>query len=78
MKIQITNIDRKLTEAELKVVFEKIGALKECSLVMDAQTGTSKGFAFVVYENPALHQKAVDDFNGRELNGRPIKVKIKD
>lgn len=77
VKLQITNIHRDLSEKDLRSVFEKLGALKECTLVMDAKTGGSKGFAFVVYENPALHERAVEEFNGRKVNFQPIKVKIK-
>ncbi len=77
MKLQITNIDRKFTELELRKCFEKLGALKECVLVKDAKTGDSKGFGFVEFENPALHKAAVDEFNGRVINGQKIKVKVK-
>lgn len=77
MKLQITNIHRDVSESDLRAVFEKLGALKECTLVMDSNTGGSKGFGFIVFENPKLHQRAVDELNGRKVNQQPIKVKIK-
>lgn len=77
MKLQITNIHREVSEEDLRAVFEKLGALKECTLVLDAKTGGSKGFGFVVYENPELHERAVKELNGRKVNFQPIKVKLK-
>ena len=75
MKLQITNIDRKLTEDELKAIYAEFGTIEECTLVMDAATGKSKGFGFVVIAEEASALRAVEKTNGRFVNGVKIKVK---
>ncbi|MEW4982606.1 MAG: RNA-binding protein [Cycloclasticus sp.] len=44
MKLLIRNLDRLTTEEELKDLFQKIGTVQSCSLVMDQESGESKGF----------------------------------
>ncbi len=50
MKILIRNLDRVTTEEELKALFQEFGAVQSCSLVMDRDSGASKGFGFVIVE----------------------------
>lgn len=75
MKLQITNIKRNLSEEDLEKLFEKFGPIESCDLVMDDQTGHSKGFGFVVISDAESAKKAVADLNGRIVNGQKIKVK---
>jgi len=76
VKLQITNIDRNLSEEDFKKLFEKFGPLEECVLVMDKDTGKSKGFGFVVITKEASAKKAVEMLNGRAVNRMKIKVKL--
>ena len=46
MKILVRNLARTVTEAELLTLFQQYGTVESCALVMDAETGKSKGFAF--------------------------------
>lgn len=76
MKLQITNIERTLTEEDLNKIFSKYGSLKSCDLIMDAKTGKSKGFGFVTIQDEEIAREVVKQLNGRVINGEKIKVKI--
>ena len=60
----------------LKAFFETIGEVTSARVVTDRETGRSKGFGFVEYADEANNQKAVDELNGKELDGRPINVSL--
>ncbi|MCL4170946.1 UNVERIFIED_CONTAM: hypothetical protein GTU68_031071 [Idotea baltica] len=75
MKILIRNLSRDTTEAELKALFDAQGVVQSCNLVMDAKTGSSKGFAFVEMPKPGDAKKAIKILNGTELAGCKIRVK---
>jgi RNA recognition motif-containing protein len=75
MKLLVTNIARNLSKEDFEKVFAKFGPLQECTLVLDSKTQKSKGFGFVVIEDEALAQKAIEFINGRLVNGQKIKVK---
>ena len=51
MKIIIRNLSRSTTESEIKDLFTAFGEVASCDLVMDKQTGSSKGFGFVEMPN---------------------------
>ena len=58
----------------LKAFFEQVGPVSSARVITDRESGRSKGFGFVEYENDADNQKAVDQLNGKELDGRTISV----
>jgi RNA recognition motif-containing protein len=60
----------------LKAHFEQVGPVSSARVITDRETGRSKGFGFVEYENDADNQKAVDQLNGKELDGRTINVSL--
>lgn len=60
----------------LKAFFEAIGPVVSARVITDRESGRSKGFGFVEFENDADNQKAVDQLNGKELDGRPITVSL--
>ena len=47
MKLLVRNLDRGTTEIEMRKLFEEYGEVGECTLVLDQETGASKGFGFV-------------------------------
>ncbi|MFT7676379.1 MAG: RNA recognition motif-containing protein [Planctomycetota bacterium] len=75
MKLIIRNLDRSTTEGELKVLFEKYGAVHSCDVVSDKATGTSKGFGFVVMSNPGEAKAAMKSLNSTTVDGSTIRVK---
>jgi RNA recognition motif-containing protein len=64
------------TDDSLKAFFETVGAVKSARVITDRDTGRSKGFGFVEYEDEALNDKAIDELNGKELDGRAIAVSV--
>jgi len=64
------------TDDTLKAFFETIGEVSSARVVMDRDSGRSKGFGFVEFTDEANNQKAVDQLNGKELDGRPINVSL--
>lgn len=61
-------------ERDLKEVFSKYGPLEDVQVVYDAQTGRSRGFAFVYFENVEDSKMAKERCNGQEIDGRKIRV----
>lgn len=64
------------TDDTLKAFFEAIGEVSSARVVTDRDTGRSKGFGFVEFVDEANNQKAVDELNGKELDGRAINVSL--
>jgi len=58
----------------LKAHFEQVGEVASARVITDRDSGRSKGFGFVEYVNEADNQKAVDQLDGKELDGRAINV----
>ncbi|NOY15508.1 MAG: RNA-binding protein [Gammaproteobacteria bacterium] len=75
MKLLIRNLARTTTEVELLKIFEAHGPVQSCSLIMDKQTGKSKGFAFIEMPRPGDARAAVKTLNGKNLAGNVIRVK---
>lgn len=75
MKLLIRNLDRNLTEDELKSMFETYGSVQSCNLVMDKATGKSKGFGFVEMPNAGEAKAAMKTLNGKDIAGSKIRVK---
>lgn len=64
------------TDDTLKAHFEQIGPVASARVITDRESGRSKGFGFVEFENDDDNQKAVDQLNGKELDGRAINVSL--
>jgi RNA recognition motif-containing protein len=64
------------TDDTLKAHFEQIGPVASARVITDRDSGRSKGFGFVEFENEDDNQKAVDQLNGKELDGRTINVSL--
>jgi len=62
------------TDDSLKAHFEQIGEVASARVITDRDSGRSKGFGFVEFVNEADNQKAVDQLDGKELDGRAISV----
>ena len=75
MKLIIRNLSRSTTESELKAMFEVYGVVQSCNLVLDKETGESKGFAFVEMPKPGDAKAATKNLNNSKLAGSKIRVK---
>lgn len=76
MKILIRNLERSVPEDELLALFTPFGQVESCTIVMDKETGKSKGFGFVEMSNPREAIKAVKGLNTLKVKGSGIKVKV--
>ncbi|CCD22438.1 U2 snRNP complex subunit IST3 NDAI_0A02810 [Naumovozyma dairenensis CBS 421] len=72
--IYIGGLPRDLTEADILTVFSQFGIPVDIFLVRDHQSGESKGFAYLKYEDQRSTILAVDNLNGTKLNGNTIHV----
>lgn len=64
------------TDDSLKAHFEQIGEVESARVITDRDSGRSKGFGFVQYVNQDDNQKAIDQLDGKELDGRTISVNL--
>lgn len=60
--------------AELKNAFAACGDVVEAKVVTDRDTGRSRGFGFVTYEDAASATRAIEELDGSTLDGRSIRV----
>ncbi|KAM7343906.1 transformer 2 [Cochliomyia hominivorax] len=62
------------TQLKIREIFSKFGPIERIQVVIDAQTGRSRGFCFIYYENLADAKAACDNCCGMEIDGRRIRV----
>ena len=75
MNLLVRNLSIKITEKELLQIFQKIGKVIAHNIVMDKDTGRSKGFGFVEMLNDYEALAAIKALNGRRISGQIIRVK---
>jgi RNA recognition motif-containing protein len=73
-KLYVGNLSPNTTEAQIQDLFKASGNVVSCTLIMDKVTSKSKGFAFVEMGSEAEAAKAMADCNGKEVDGRALKV----
>jgi RNA recognition motif-containing protein len=73
-KLYVGNLSFNTTETDLQDLFAQAGPVQEVSLMQDKFTGKSRGFAFVTMTSDADAQKAISEFNGKTVEGRPLTV----
>ena len=75
-RLFVGNLSYQTAENDLQDFFAAAGAVSSVNLMMDKFTGKSRGFAFVEFTSESEATKAVEMFNGKELQGRPLTVNI--
>ena len=73
-KLYVGNLSFSATNESLSQAFSKCGTVQSAKVIMDRDTGRSKGFGFVEMGSDDEAKAAVDQLNGKELDGRPINV----
>lgn len=73
-KLYIGNLSYNTTQNGLQDLFSQAGKVVSASIITDRRTGRSKGFGFVEMSTPEEAQKAIETLNGKELDGRNIRV----
>ena len=73
-RIYVGNLPYQAAEAELRQLFEQFGQVSSATIIMDRQTGKSKGFAFIEMDVETEADEAIQKLNGSEYGGRKIVV----
>ena len=74
MEIYVGNLAYATTDEGLKSAFAQFGEVTAARVVTDRMTNRSKGFGFVTMPDAAQAQAAIDAMNGKELDGRTVRV----
>ena len=72
--IYVGNLSYQATEDDLRDAFGEYGNVSRVSVVMDRETGRSRGFAFVEMPNDDEADRAINELNDREIAGRAVRV----
>ena len=72
--IYVSNLSYTTDNQQLKALFSPHGTVVSASIIMDRETGRSKGFGFVEMENDGEAAAAISMLNGKVIEGRPLKV----
>ena len=73
-KLYVGNLAFQTTSQELQELFAQAGTVESASVVEDRDTGRSRGFAFVEMSTKEEGAAAIEQFNGKEVGGRALKV----
>lgn len=73
-KLYVGNLPYAATEDSLRETFSQSGTVESATVIIDRETGRSKGFGFVEMSSESEAQAAIQALNGSELGGRQIKV----
>ena len=75
-RLFVGNLSYKTLEKDLQEYFSQAGAVSAVHLMVDKMTGRSRGFAFVEFTADEDAAKAVEQFNKKDFQGRPLTVNI--
>lgn len=76
MNIYIANLSYDVNDTDLKELFEEFGTVTSAKVIMDKLTSKSRGFGFVEMEDNAQGQKAIEELDKCEYDGKIINVTI--
>lgn len=74
VRLYVGNLSYSTTAQDLCDVFAAVGSVESCTIVADRDTGRSRGFGFVEMSSQAEGENAVAQLDGREINGRELRV----
>lgn len=74
MNIYVSNLNFKLQDEDLRNVFAGFGEVASAKVIRDNQSGRSRGFGFVEMANDDAARAAIEQLNGKEVEGRTIVV----
>ncbi len=73
-RLYVGNLSFNTTTEGIREAFQQSGQVTDVHVVMDRETGRSRGFAFVTMGSPAEASTAIANMNGALLDGRPLRV----
>lgn len=74
MNIYVGNISFRMSDDDLRDAFGAYGEVTSCKIIMDRETGRSKGFGFVEMSDDNDATRAINELNGRDIGGRELRV----
>jgi RNA recognition motif-containing protein len=74
--LYVSNLSYGVDTQQLQEIFETYGDIQSAKVIMDRETGRSRGFGFVEMSNDAEARNAINSLNDSELDGRTIVVKV--
>lgn len=75
-KLFVGGLPYAMNDQDLQNLFSEYGTVASAVVITDRQTGRSKGFGFVELEDDSAAQKAVEEMNGKDVDGRSIAVSV--
>lgn len=76
MNIYVSNLNFATKNDSMQNLFEQYGEVSSANIIMDRDTGRSRGFGFVEMPDDAEGQKAIDALNGSEFEGKVLTVNV--
>ena len=73
-KLYVGNLPYSATDSKLAEHFAKAGTVESAKVIVDRDSGRSKGFGFVEMSSDAEATAAIDKLNGQEMDGRPLNI----
>ena len=74
MKLYVGNLSFNTSSYDLEEMFGAVGTVESANVVEDRETGRSRGFGFVEMSSKEEGEKAIEEFNGKEIEGRSLTV----
>jgi len=74
MNIYVGNLSYGMSEDELRQAFSAHGEVSSAKILMDRETGRSRGFGFVEMPNQSEAEAAIAQLNGKDVGGRPLRI----
>ncbi|XP_065347000.1 polyadenylate-binding protein 1-like [Cloeon dipterum] len=74
--LYIKNLDKTINDAQLKSLFESFGEILSVKVMLDANTGRSRGFGFVCFTSPEAATEAIKNVNGQMVLSKPLYVSL--
>jgi RNA recognition motif-containing protein len=74
MNIYVGNLSYSMSESELRDAFADFGEVSSVKILMDRETGRSRGFGFVEMPSQSEGEAAVSNLNGKDVGGRALRV----
>ena len=74
MNIYVGNLSYGMSEDELRDAFGAFGQVSTVKILMDRETGRSRGFGFVEMPNKSEAETAITQLNGKDVGGRALRI----
>ncbi|MBS1751785.1 MAG: RNA-binding protein [Bacteroidetes bacterium] len=76
MNLYVSNLSFHVTDESLKDLFSPFGEVSSSKIIIDRQSGRSRGFGFVEMPDDNSAEKAIQGLNGKEIDGRALSVTV--